>query len=733
MKKNNTININYYGLLCVVLLFCIFIGKLIYVSYAKVVDGMNIKEFAASRNTAVETLQASRGEILSSNGEILAKDVNSYTVLAYLDSSRTVNPAYPAHVVDKEYTAEVLSQYINMSKEYILELLKYDEYYGSYQVELGPGGRNISEKKKQEIAALDLPGIDFIRSTKRYYPYGDFASYIIGYAKKYEDEKIVGELGVEAKFDSELTGVDGYLKYQQDAFGYQIADTPVIKKDAKSGQDIYLTIDSNIQMYLENALDTLKNYDMDWATVTVANAKTGAILGSASIPSFDPNILNIEMWEAPLSSFQYDPGSTMKIYTFMAAMEEGIYDGKETYPSGMYAVDGGVVYDWWNPGWGDITYDTALTYSSNTAAARLAIELGGEKLADYFRKFGFGSPTGIEMSNEYSGKLCPDYGFICSAPIYELDIANAGFGQGITTTPIQNIQALTMLANNGEMIKPYIIEKRVDSETNKVLYQAETTNLGKKVNKETVDHMLELLYETVNGEDDWVTGYAYKTKNVTLIGKTGTAEIYENDGYGHGVFNNTRSFAGIFPYEDPEYIIYFSARRIQAENGILGNAVKSIVESIVKYKNLEEIVAEEDSSKIIVVKNYINKSTETTKKELESLGLNVIVIGNGDRVIDQSLMKGSTIIKGNKIFIRTNSKEIVMPDMLGWTSSETRSYCTIVDLECNITGYGKVNAQSINAGDIILNGDTLDLSLIRIEENTIEESGEDGEETENEE
>ena len=733
MKKNNTININYYGLLCVVLLFCIFIGKLIYVSYAKVVDGMNIKEFAASRNTAVETLQASRGEILSSNGEILAKDVNSYTVLAYLDSSRTVNPAYPAHVVDKEYTAEVLSQYINMSKEYILELLKYDEYYGSYQVELGPGGRNISEKKKQEIAALDLPGIDFIRSTKRYYPYGDFASYIIGYAKKYEDEKIVGELGVEAKFDSELTGVDGYLKYQQDAFGYQIADTPVIKKDAKSGQDIYLTIDSNIQMYLENALDTLKNYDMDWATVTVANAKTGAILGSASIPSFDPNILNIEMWEAPLSSFQYDPGSTMKIYTFMAAMEEGIYDGKETYPSGMYAVDGGVVYDWWNPGWGDITYDTALTYSSNTAAARLAIELGGEKLADYFRKFGFGSPTGIEMSNEYSGKLCPDYGFICSAPIYELDIANAGFGQGITTTPIQNIQALTMLANNGEMIKPYIIEKRVDSETNKVLYQAETTNLGKKVNKETVDHMLELLYETVNGEDDWVTGYAYKTKNVTLIGKTGTAEIYENDGYGHGVFNNTRSFAGIFPYEDPEYIIYFSARRIQAENGILGNAVKSIVESIVKYKNLEEIVAEEDSSKIIVVKNYINKSTETTKKELESLGLNVLVIGNGDRVIDQSLMKGSTIIKGNKIFIRTNSKEIVMPDMLGWTSSETRSYCTIVDLECNITGYGKVNAQSINAGDIILNGDTLDLSLIRIEENTIEESGEDGEETENEE
>ena len=732
MKKNSTIKINYYGLLCVVFLFAIFIYKLVYISYAKVVDGMNIQEFAASRNTAVETLQAGRGEILSSNGETLAKDVNSYTIVAYLDSSRTINPEYPAHVVDKEKTAEALSPYINMTKEYILELLKYDEYYGSYQVELGPGGRNISEKKKQEIAALDLPGIDFIKSTKRYYPYGDFASYIIGYAKKYDDGSIIGELGIEQKYDEELTGKNGYIRYQQDAYGYQIADTPVIKEEAKNGTDIYLTIDTNIQMYLENAMDELeKNFSMDWATVTVANAKTGAILGSASIPSYDPNILNIEMWETPLSSFQYDPGSTMKIYTYMAAMEEGIYNGEKEYLTGSYDLDGGSVYDWYNLGWGYISYDKGLTYSSNTAAARLGLELGGSKLANYYRKFGFGAQTGIELAGEYAGKLCPDYGFVCNAPIYELDIANAAFGQGITTTPIQNIQALTMLVNNGVMIKPYIIEKKVDHDTGKILYQAETKELGQKVSKETVDHMLKLLYETVNGEDVWVTASAYKTKNTTLIGKTGTAEIYEDGEYGKGVFNNIRSFAGVFPYEDPEYVIYFSAKRINAENGYLGNAVKSIVESIAKYKNLDQLVATEDKTKVINIKNYINKNTNESKEELENLGLDVIIIGNGNKIIDQYPMKNSTIIKGNKTFLRTNSIETFMPSMIGWSSNDVRSYCTLLGIECNISGYGKVEKQSIDIGEQINSLSSIEFTLSRGEGSSEnEDTKEENKETE---
>ena len=455
-KKNNTIRISYYGILCIVLLFGIIIVKMTYVSYSTIVDGVDIKAKAANRNSAVTKITASRGTIYSVNGEALAKDVNSYTVVAFLDEGRTTNEKKPRHVVDKEYTANVLSEYLNMSPENILKLLNQK----LYQVELGPGGRDISEKRKIEIESLDLPGIGFIKSTKRYYPYGDFASYIIGYAKKY-DSKIVGELGVEGYFNNELRGKDGTITYQQDAYGYQIADTPVITDDAESGKDIYLTIDSNIQMYLENAInDMAQENTFEWITVTVANAKTGAILGSATTPSYDPNKLNITNYNNPLVSYSYEPGSTMKIFSFMAAMEEGIYKPDELFLSGTKMLGKDKVTDWNKTGWGNITFDKGFTYSSNVAAAELGLELGKDKLIEYYKRFGFGSKTGIEMADEYSGIINPKY---------ELEIANAAFGQGITTTPIQNIQALTTLANNGMLIKPYIVDKVIDPDTGETI------------------------------------------------------------------------------------------------------------------------------------------------------------------------------------------------------------------------------------------------------------------------
>ena len=705
-KKNNTIRISYYAIICIVLLFCIIIGKLIYVSVSKTVDGVNIKEFASNRNSTTETITATRGTIYSVNGEALAKEANSYTVIAYLSASRTTDEKHPRHVVDKEYTANVLSEYLNMSPEYILGLLNNDK---AYQVELGPGGRNISERLKQEIEALDLPGIDFISSSKRYYPYGDFASYIIGYAKKYDDGSIVGELGVEGYFNDELTGKNGSITYQQDAYGYQIADTPVLTEEAKSGENIYLTIDSNIQMYLENALSDMSNkYDYEWATVTVANAKTGAILGSASDPSYDPNILNITNYNNPLVSYSYEPGSTMKIFSFMAAIEEGKYNGDEEYMSGVKTLGKDKVTDWNDVGWGMITYDTGFTYSSNVAAANLGLAMGREKLIEYYKKFGFGSRTGVQMANEYSGTI---------NPVYDLEVANAAFGQGITTTPIQNIQALTSLANGGTVIKPYIVDKIVDPSTNEILYQAKTEELGKPVSESTVNKMLELMYLTVNGEDTAATGRVYKTDSTTLIGKTGTAQIASSTGgYQSGAYNNIRSFAGVFPYENPEYIIYISVKKLIGSSSAIAEPVKSIVESIAKYKNLDQLVVEQDESKIIDVKNYINSDTETAKSELSDLGLDVIVIGDGNRVIDQYPEKGSTVIKGSKIFISTNSVNILMPDMVGWTSNEVGNYCNLVGINYTINGYGRVTTQSLEAGSLIDHNLTLDFILSREEE-----------------
>lgn len=704
MKKNCVININYWVLLGVALLFCTIIGKLIYVSYASTVDGVDIQAKAASRKSARETLSASRGEILSSNGEVLAKDVNSYKLIAYLDSRRTTNAKYPRHVVDKEYTANVLSEYINMSPEAILSRLNEN----LYQVEFWPGGVNLSEKQKQEIAALDLPGIDFIASSKRYYPFGDFASYIIGYAKKRDDGNIVGELGVESYYNEALTGKNGYIEYQQDAYGYRIADTPVLTDEAKSGNDIYLTIDSNIQMYLENTLEDLSNsYKYEWAVVTVANAKTGAILGSASNPSYNPNILNITNYNSPLVSYAYEPGSTMKIFSFMAAMEEGIYKGDDIYLSGKKTIGDYDINDWNKFGWGNITYDTGFTYSSNVAAANLGMALGKNKLIDYYKLFGFGAKTGIEMANEYTGVINPKY---------EIEIANASFGQGITTTPVQNIQALTCLANEGTLLKPYIVDKIVDHDTGEVIYRAEKTEIGTTVKKETIDKMLELMYKTVNGDDTAATGHAYATESTSLIGKTGTAQIASSKGgYETGSFNNIRSFAGLFPYEDPEYIIYISVKKLQGSSPsqIIASSVKSIVESIAKYKNLDQLIVEQDSSKIITLDNYINKTSTDNIEYLRNLGIDVVEIGSGDRIIDQYPEKGNTIIKGNKMFVATNSPNIIMPNMIGWTSNDVNSYCMLANIECTTTGYGNVVAQSIEEGEFLTSSSVLNINLNR--------------------
>lgn len=714
-KKNSTIRISYYGIMGIVLLFGVIIAKLVYVSSSKVVDGMDIQAYAGSRNSSKTKITASRGTIYSANGEALAKDVNSYTVIAFLEPKRTTDPKKPRHVVDKEYTANVLSEYLNMTPEAILNLLNMK----GYQVELGPGGRDISEKQKKDIEALDLPGIGFLAGTKRYYPYGDFASYTVGYTKK-TDGVIKGELGVEGYYNNELTGKDGSVTIQQDAYGYQIADTPVITEDAENGLDIYLTIDSNVQMYLENAVNDMANeVDFEWITVTVANAKTGAILGSANTPSFDPNKLNITNYNNPLVSYSYEPGSTMKIFSFMAAMEEGIYDGSKEFMSGSLMVGKDKVPDWNRYGWGMISYDTGFTYSSNVAAANLGLALGKEKLIEYYKKFGFGRKTGIELADEYAGVVNPNY---------EIEVANAAFGQGIVmTTPVQNIQALTTLANDGVMLKPYIVDKVINSNTKEEVYKSNRTEVDQVVSKETVDKMLELMYKTVNGEDRAATGKVYQTDSTVLVGKTGTAQIASSTGgYISSAYQNIRSFAGLFPYEDPQYIIYISVKKLQGSSSALAKPVKSIVESIAKYKNLDQLVVEQDTSKIINVKNYINKNTEEAKSELASLGLEVVVLGDGARVIDQYPSKGSTVIKESKVFLLTNSLNIVMPDMKNWTSNEVGNYCNLVGIRYNITGYGRVDSQSIVPGTVLENNMVVDFTLNRKDDKKESGSGDEG-------
>ena len=685
---NNAVKINKLLVIGIVLLFGIVIAKVIYVSLCTNIDGIDIKKFALSRTTGSKTLYASRGTIYDSSGEALAENINSYTVIAYLDSSRTKSDKKPQHVVDVENTVTQLAPIIGMDENRLRSLLTRD----AYQVELGPEGRGISELVKEKIEELKLPGIDFIKTSKRYYPYGSFASYIIGYAKKNDDGDIVGEMGIESYFDEELSGENGYYKYQKDAYGYKIANTPVQEKKAKNGYNIELTIDSNIQMYLENAInDLVNNYSTDWVTVTVANAKTGAIVGSASNPTFDANKLNITNYNNPLVSYTYEPGSTMKIFSFASSIEEGLYNGNDTYNSGKIVVDDYEIKDWNDKGWGTITYDVGFTYSSNVAATLLAQKLGKEKLLDYYTDLGFGQKTGIELLGEMKGKV----NFM-----YASELAAASYGQGITITPIQMIQALTCLTNGGTTLKPYVVNKITDQD-GKAIFISKREELKKVYKEETINKITDLMDLTVNGEDGLATGKVYHTDQVRLIGKTGTAQYISSNGTYTSGTKNIRSFAGIFPKDNPEYIIYVAVKDLEGTSSAMGNITKSVVESIAKYKNLSERETNKDETKYITLKNYLNKDINEAKNNISSLGLNPIVIGDGNIVTYQYPQKNKNIIINSKVFLQTNSDKKIMIDISNWTKTEVVSLLNFMKVDYEINGTGKVVGFNIPVGSEI--------------------------------
>ena len=698
-KKKSRVKVNRFFVGIFFFAFLCAIVKLSYVALSSNVDGMNLTEFADSRNTTKETLYASRGNIYDTNGEVLAKNVNSYTLVAYLSESRTTDPDNPKHVVDKESTAKSLSEVLDMDYDYALSRLNVE---GAYQVEFGTAGKDLSENKKAEIEALDLDGIDFISGVKRYYKQGSAASYIIGYARTNEIGEIVGEMGIESYYNDELKGTDGETMYQKDAYGYQMGDA-LYTIEPVSGSDIYLTIDSQIQLILEDVLNTLEeNYEFSWATFTVMDANTGAIVGSASSPDFNTNTLEgLTNYVNPLVGYTYEPGSTMKIFSWLAAMENGVYDGEETFMSGSVEVAGATIYDFNNAGWGEINYDTGFAYSSNVGATHLALKLGSEKLRTFYESLGFGSKTGIELPGEESGVL---------RLTYESELASASFGQGITTTPIQTLQALSILTNDGVMLKPYIVDKIVDENGN-VTYEGERTELGKKVSSESIKKMNELMYDVVyNG-----LSTIWQPNNVTLAGKTGTAQIASSTGgYLTGNTNYIRSFAGVFPYEDPEYIIYVSVKQIDGGSSAVASAVTSAVESIANYANITNTDSDLDLSKIIDLSNYMSSNIETTTEELEKLNLKVIKIGNGNTIINQYPLKNTKVLVGSKIFLLTDGTEFTMPDMTGWSSSEVMSFCNLIGLKFSFTGYGVVKEFNLPVGEVIDLTKTLEITLATV-------------------
>lgn len=706
----NRIKSSYIMILTIFAIFVIFILRLVYlctVDYK--VGDETITAFIKNRNTAEEIILPKRGNIKDNKGNILAEDVASYTVIAYLDESRSKNSKTPKHVVDKDTTAKILAPYVKLEEKVVREILNKE----AYQVEFGSGGRNLSQIQMEKIKNLNLPGIDFIESKKRYYPNGDFASYAIGYTTKKEDkdgniwEK--GGLGAEEFFDETLRGTSGYITYEKDRYGYKIANGREYKEEADDGDDIYLTIDSNIQLFTENAIKKMeKDSEGEWGVIVVANAKTGAILSYSTFPSFNPNTKEIVNYIDPLTGNPFEPGSTMKTFSYMCAIETGNYNGSNTFNSGSItyvATDGTktIIHDWNKEGWGQISYDYGFAMSSNVGASNLLETniITKKNLTDCYNKYGFGKITNFTMNRESSGRVKFNY---------DIDAASATFGQGITITPIQMIQALTTISNDGKLLKPYIVEKIIDTNTNESNYEATTEVIDTVASTNTINKIKELLKSVVCEDNKKCTGSAYYMKDYPLMGKTGTAQIYNDQTgtYMTGDSNYIYSFAGLYPADEPEIIIYSAIKKPKDTENYIAPAIKDIVVNVSKYLN---ITTDNNKKETYEIDNYINKDTATIVNELNKNNLKVYTLGTGDKIINQYPKENSNLYTGSIVVLLTNNYDKKMPNLIGLSYKDTINILKLMNVRYEINGKGYVINQNIKEGEIIKDDATINIEL----------------------
>lgn len=699
-KKINTnkLMISKLWYLGVFLLFLIIAFFLVYRSLVDYkVGSLTISEFINNRNINEEIIMPTRGTIYDKKRNVLAQDVSSYTLIAYLSDTRSTEDNI-RHVVDKEKTAKELSKLIDMKYEKILERLNKD----AYQVEFGNAGKNLSQLEMEEIKDLNLPGIGFSKSTKRYYPNGTFASYLLGYTVNKKDEKdntwITGELGIESYYNDYLKGTEGYIKYEKDARGNKIANSNEYTEDAIDGANVNLTIDSNIQLFIENAIaDASKKSKAEWTIMTVMNAKTGEILGYSSTPNFDPNIRNITNYMDPMISNPYEPGSTMKIFSYMCAIETGNYNGEDTFKSGKKTYvsannknDKVTINDWNSgKGWGTISYDYGFAMSSNIGVATLLEEVMTKKeLADCYKKYGFGNITGITLNNEMKGNISFKY---------DVEAATAGYGQGITITPIQMMQALSAVANNGVMVKPYVVSS-VESQEGKILEKHEREEISTIASKETIDKIKSLMRSVVCKDAKKCTGSAYYIKDYDLIGKTGTASIYDyNKGkYLTGPSDYIYSFAGLYPGNNPEIIIYMALKKPKDTKNYVAPAIKSVLVNTAKYLAIDDIKNERES---IVLEDYSNQVVTNVKENLKTKDINVIVLGTGNKIVRQYPHKDITVYSEDKVYLLTNNYNKEAIDFKGLSYKEALSVLNLMDVEYKIEGTGYVYEQSIKKGE----------------------------------
>lgn len=605
-KQNNRIKSVLY---ISILIFFLIILKVFYIQVLQYNKLNNLANELWNRNLIIKS---NRGKILDRNGRTIVDNTTTYGL--YL---------IPSQIKNKEDTSNKLSNLLNVS---------YDEMYKHVTKKTSlervhPEGRNLNDEIKDKINDLNIDGVYLLKESKRNYIYNDLLSHVIGYTGI--DNQ--GLSGIELKYNDILTGKDGNIKYYSDGKGNHL-EIPELYEQPQDGKDIKLTIDLDIQLSLENELkNAYKKYNADGAIGIVMKVDSGEILGISSLPSFEPSNYqnydekiinrNLAVWQ------NYEPGSTFKIVTLAAAINENKVNIFEDtfYDSGSVKVTSATLHCWKRKGHGFQTYIQVVENSCNPGFVNLGLKLGKEKLFKYIKELGFGKKTGIDLNGEATGIL------FNLDKVKDLELATTAFGQGISVTAIQQVSAVSAIINNGNLYTPYIVMQVDDKIIDKKLKR---DNIITSETSSHVRYALESVVANGSGRNAYIENYR-------IGGKTGTAQKVGEDGK-YMTNNYILSFIGFLNSENPEYVVYIALdnpKGVTQYGGVVSAPIaKKVFENIISIYDIKPSnsgipkIYKWDDITYVTIPNVIGKNKKDIRKELN--GLNIQYIGDGDKVID---------------------------------------------------------------------------------------------------
>ena len=696
VRRANRIIQNRTMILMAVLGVLVFLILVIKLFSLQILRHDELEAKALDQQTRSTEVAATRGTIYDRNGNIMAISATAETVfLSPLEMDRALSDKDNPVAWTKDSVAQKLSEILEINKEGILK--KMERTDSQYEVLKLRVEEDVADQIRTFINDEGVVGVYMVTDAKRYYPYATLASQIIGFV----GTDNYGLYGLEARYNDVLDGETGLVVSTKDPTGSDMLYGYEQYYKAQNGSDIVLTLDATVQYYVEKALsEMVTSTEAQGATGIVMDVETGAVLAMASSPTYDLNDpsavyesrlaslvkdgqldladAQLRQWRNRAINDTYEPGSTFKVLTLAAALEEGVIDENTTFDcTGSIHVLDATIHCSNRAGHGHQTLEQTAGNSCNPAFITYGLRLGTEKFYRYMKDFGLVNGSGIDLEGEALGIFAPQ------ETASELDLACYAFGQNFNTTPVALISAQAACINGGYLHTPYVVERVVDSEGN-VLSSHDSTPVRQVVSEETsaiVRRCLEYVVSSGTGRNGQVHGYR-------IGGKTGTAD---KGNTGEVVL----SFMCFAPADDPKYIMLLTLDSPTGEGrgggGTVAPYASRIMGEILPYLGVEPSYSAEELLGSDTTVNYvIGMTVADAEEKLKSKGFSVKVVGDGDTVTDQT-PEGGTVIPGkSRVILYAGSEKpdtlCTVPSLVGLSPSEANMAVSSAGLLLRFTG-----------------------------------------------